>query len=63
MKLIVKIITGPGLVKPASERAKAARMTELSNVLHSVASTIANCGAKDGQIEHGDFRGSFWIEG
>jgi hypothetical protein len=62
MKLIVKI-TGPGLVKPASEREKAGRMTELANALKVVADSIANCGTKDGRIEKGAFSGSFFIEG
>jgi hypothetical protein len=62
MKLIVKIIA-PGSVKPASDRAQAARMTELANALKVVADSIANCGSKDGQITHGDFNGHFFIEG
>jgi hypothetical protein len=62
VKLILKII-GPGLVKPSSDREKAARMTVLANVVKTIGDRIANTGAKDGQIEHGDFRGSFFIEG
>jgi len=62
VKLILKII-GPALVKPASDREKAARMTELANVVKTIGDRIAATGAKDGQIEHGDFRGSFFIEG
>jgi hypothetical protein len=61
MKFIAKII-GPNLAKPASDRAKTARMTELANALKVVADSIANCGSKDGQIKNGDFNGSFFIE-
>ena len=62
MKLIVKI-TAPGLVKPASDRERAGRMTELANVVKTIGDRIAATGAKDGQIEHGAFTGSYWIEG
>jgi hypothetical protein len=62
VKLTLKII-GPGLVKPASDREKASRMTELANALKVVADQIANAGTKDGRIENGAFSGSFFIEG
>ena len=62
MKLILKILA-PGLVKPATERARSARMTELANVVKTIGDTIAATGAKDGKIEHGVFTGSYWIEG
>ena len=62
MKLIAKII-GPNLAKPASDRAKTARMTEIGNLLKSIGDHIANTGTVEGQIEHGDFRGNYFIEG
>ena len=62
MKLTLAIV-GPSLIKPASDREKAARQTELANALKVVADSIANTGARDGKIQNRTFSGNFFIEG
>jgi len=62
MRLSLTIV-GASLIKPASEREKTARMTELANALKVVADSIAATGAKDGKIQNDNFSGSFFIEG
>ncbi|HEY5129381.1 MAG TPA: hypothetical protein VIJ35_19200 [Bradyrhizobium sp.] len=62
MKLSLALVC-PSLIKPATAREKATQNLEIANVLKLIGDHIAATGARDGQIENGDFSGSFWITG